>query len=81
MLERLKAAAADAVVIGVKWAIIAALVLYAVSLTLGDYLIVRQRAYNGQLAYEAIEAARQQQPVPRLPQAQAEEEKPSGEAR
>lgn len=81
MLERLKAAVADAVVIGVKWAIIAALVLYAVSLTLGDYLIVRQRAYNGQLAYEAIAAARQQQPTSQPPQVQEEQEIPSGEAR
>jgi hypothetical protein len=41
-----------------------AAILLGVSLTLGDYNLVRQRAYNGQLAFEALQRVQQQQQAP-----------------
>jgi hypothetical protein len=66
---RLRAAAEEGLVLGVKWAIALAAILLGVSLTLGDYNLVRQRAYNGQLAFEALQRVQQQQaPAPAVPQ-------------
>jgi len=61
MWDDLKSAAREGVLLGVKWAIIAAFVVFAVSMLLGDYIIVRQRAANGQQAFEFI--VQQQQRV------------------
>jgi len=62
--ERVSTAAQEGLVLGVKWGIallaVAILILYAIS----DYNTVRQRAYNGQLAFEAIQRAQAQQPAP-----------------
>lgn len=55
MLERLKSAAVDGIVLGVKWALVGLLALFALSWALGDYGILRQRAMNGQRAFEFIQ--------------------------
>ena len=57
--ERLLVAVQESVLLGVKWAITVAFVLFAVAYLLNDYGLVRQRALNGQQAFEFI--AQQQQ--------------------
>lgn len=52
---RLRAAIEDGVLWGVKVGLTVAFVLVAVSYVVNDYGIVRQRALNGQRAYEWIE--------------------------
>ena len=54
MLERLKQASIDGLVLGVKWAIFVAVLGAALLLIAGDYAVVRGRALNGQAAYEYI---------------------------
>lgn len=54
-LDRLRQAAEAGVVLGVKWAIVAAILLVSVSWLLGDYNVVRERAANGQRAFEWIQ--------------------------
>lgn len=54
MLDRLKTATAEGVLLGVKYGVAAALILVVVSWLLGDYGVVRQRAANGQAAYEYL---------------------------
>jgi len=59
--------------LGAKWLIVIVLVGLGVGYVLQDYAIVRQRAYNGQLAYEALtRQAQARQPV-QAPPAEAEE--------
>ena len=55
MWSDVKAAARDGILVGVKYGIAAALVLAAVSWMLGDYTTVRQRAHNGQVAFEFLQ--------------------------
>lgn len=55
MRDRLKVAAEEGIVLGVKWGIVIVLVCMAVVFALGDYNIVRQRAANGQQAWEFIQ--------------------------
>lgn len=43
--------------LGVKYGIAAIVVLVAISWMLGDYAVVRQRALNGQRAFEFLERA------------------------
>ena len=52
---RLVEAAQEGVLIAAKWAIVLAVVLLTVSYLLNDYGIVRQRALNGQQAFELIQ--------------------------
>lgn len=54
MLERLKQASVDGLVLGVKWAIFVAVLGVALLLIAGDYAVIRGRALNGQVAYEFI---------------------------
>lgn len=54
--ERLRIAVEWAILWGVKIAIVLAIVLISVSYLLGDYNIVRERALNGQRAFEFIQA-------------------------
>ncbi len=61
MRERLKQAASDGLVLGVKGAVALVVVALAVMLFLGDYSVVRQRALNGQKAFEFL-ATQQPQP-------------------
>ena len=58
--------------LGAKWLIVIVLVGLGVGYVLQDYGIVRQRAYNGQLAYEAL-TRRAQVRQPQAPPAEAEE--------
>lgn len=64
--DRLRAAIESGVIVGVKWAIVVGLVLVGVSYALNDYGIVRQRAFNGQAAFEYLQqqAAKQKAPTP-----------------
>lgn len=55
MWSDLKAAAREGIVLGVKYGLAAMLVIVAVSFLLGDYQVVRGRAYNGQVAFEWIQ--------------------------
>ena len=55
MWQRLRDAAADGVVLGVKWGLALLLALFSVSWALGDYNQVRQRALNGQQAFEFLQ--------------------------
>lgn len=54
-LQRLSVVAQEGVLIGVKWMIALILMLWAVSWSLGDYNIVRQRALSGQQAFDFIQ--------------------------
>lgn len=54
--DRLRLAAEAGVLIGVKWAIAAAILLFSVSCLLGDYNLVRERAANGEKAWELIQS-------------------------
>jgi hypothetical protein len=58
--SRVKVAAADGLVLGIKWGLAAAGFAVVVLLFLGDYAVVRGRATNGQAAYEALRAAQAQ---------------------
>lgn len=54
----------EGILLGVKWAIVIAITLIAVSFVLNDYGVVRQRAKNGQWAAEMLQqqlAAQQKQ--------------------
>lgn len=55
MWPRVKYAAEEGLLLGVKWALTVALVLLGVSYLLNDYGIVRQRAQNGQAAFEFLQ--------------------------
>ena len=67
MWNALKAAACEGTLLGVKYGV-ALLILAAVLLLLaGDYNVVRERALNGQIAFEKIDRAEKQmaaQPAP-----------------
>ncbi len=65
-LGRMKTAAEWAVLLGIKIAIVVAIVLVSVSFVLGDYNIVRGRAANGERAWEWIQSQQpaNQQPSP-----------------
>ena len=52
---RLKEAAEWAVLLGVKCAIVLLLIAAALALSVGDYAMTRQRAQNGQAAFEFIQ--------------------------
>ena len=54
--SRLGVAAQDGLLWGVKLALAVGLVVFVVSYLLNDYGIVRQRAFNGQLAFEFIQS-------------------------
>lgn len=68
----LQAAVRAGVLIGVKVAVAAVLLLVAVSWFLGDYQWVRQAALKGQIAYERQEQVLQQQQQRRAPVAPKE---------
>lgn len=55
MRERLRIAATDGLVFGVKWAIVFVVFALAAAAVLGDYTVVRQRAFNGQVAFEYLQ--------------------------
>ena len=57
---RLKDAAVEGLVFGVKWGVAIVVLAVILSLLMGDYAITRQRAMNGQQAFDAI--VRSQQP-------------------
>lgn len=61
MYERFSEAATEGAVLGLKWSIACALVLSMLSWLLGDYNTVRQRALNGQQAFEYIRQVQAQQ--------------------
>lgn len=66
--DRLRDAIEDGMVIGVKWALAVGLILIGVSYVLNDYGIVRQRAMNGQAAFEYLQqqiAAQQKAQAPK----------------
>lgn len=69
MIASLKEAAVAGLLIGVKWAVIIVVIAAALSIFLGDYGVTRQRALNGQKAFEFLAAQPQQQqaaaPVPK----------------
>lgn len=56
MFDRVRVIAEEAVLVGVKWAIIAALVLCGVGYALGDYALTRQKAEQGAQAFQFIQA-------------------------
>lgn len=60
-LERLKGAAQEGILIGVKWAIVLGILGFVVIWAFRDYSIVRARATNGQAAFEFIQKAQAQQ--------------------
>ena len=53
--ERLRAAVEAGIILGVKWTIVLAAMVYGLATLLGDYSTVRQRALNGQQAFEFIQ--------------------------
>lgn len=55
LTARLKQAAEEAVVLGVKIVIVCLIIIAAFSVVVGDYAVVRQRALNGQNAFEFIQ--------------------------
>lgn len=55
MWDRVKRAAEAGVLLGVQYGIALALMLLAISWMLGDYTLVRQRALNGQQAFEYLQ--------------------------
>ena len=61
MRERLRQAATDGLVLGVKYGVALAVLAAVILLCLGDYGVTRQRAYNGQLAHEYLQKMVQQQ--------------------
>lgn len=65
-LDRLREAFESGVILGVKWAIAVGLLLIGVSYVLNDYGIVRERALNGQRAFEYLQQqlAKQAKPTP-----------------
>lgn len=77
MIERLKQAAVDALVFGVKWAIVLLVFGAAALLVVGDYLVVRQRAYNGQAAFEYISKQLEAQKTAQTPAVVVEPAKPA----
>ena len=58
---RLRQAAEDGVLLAVKWGVVVIVLGFLGLWALGDYTLVRQRAYNGQIAFEAIQQAQQRQ--------------------
>ena len=54
MWARLKTAAEAGLLLGVKWGLAVILTLWSISWVLGDYNLVRQRAENGQRAFEIV---------------------------
>ena len=71
MWQRLSEAAQSGIVIGVKYGIALVLMLLSVSWILGDYQAVRERARNGQAAFEFL-----QQQVQRQQQSQSQSQAP-----
>jgi hypothetical protein len=68
--DRVSQAAQDGIVVGVKWAFAFGLILFVVSYLLNDYSLVRQRALNGQQAFEYLQkqvTASQSAPAPKGP--------------
>lgn len=65
MLDRLKQAAAEGLVLGVKWGIALLVVGFLVLWAANDYSVVRARAEHGQAAFEYIQKATQQQAAPK----------------
>jgi len=65
--DRLKVAAEEGILIGVKWALALAAILLTVSYLLNDYGIVRSRAANGQLAFEYLQKAQAAATAPKGP--------------
>ena len=53
--QRLSHTVDAGVILGVKYAIAAILILLGVSWMLGDYMLVRQRSQNGQVAFEFLQ--------------------------
>jgi hypothetical protein len=58
--QRVRQAAADGLIFAVKWTVALGAVLFLLLWALKDYNIVRQRAANGQAAYEFIQKAQEQ---------------------
>lgn len=54
---RLRVAAEEGILWGVKLALAAAILLLSVSYLVGDYNIVRERAWNGQRAFDYLQGA------------------------
>lgn len=61
---RVKQAAEEGALVGIKIVVVLAIVTAALSVILGDYAIVRQRAMNGQQAFEFIQKMQTQQNAP-----------------
>lgn len=60
-LDRLKSTVEEGLLFGIKWAIAILLIDFSFYFLTTDYLVVRQRAYNGELAYEALVKSQQSQ--------------------
>ena len=69
MWLRVKDAAEDGLVLGVKIAVVALCLVTALAWFLGDYNSVRQLAQHGEAAYQAILKAQQQQQAAPAPAA------------
>lgn len=52
---RVRQAATDGLVVGVKYSIALVVVAFVLTWALGDYAIVRQRALHGQIAFETLQ--------------------------
>jgi hypothetical protein len=61
MWTDLKTAARDGLVVGVKLAVATLVILFAVSWFLGDYVVLRQQARNGQIAFDRQQQVLRQQ--------------------
>lgn len=67
---RLLRAGQEGILWGVKLGLALGLILVAVSYVLGDYSIVRQRALNGQRAFEFLQQQQTARPSPPAPSPQ-----------
>ncbi len=65
IMASLKTAAREGLLLGVKYGVVLLVLGFLILWALGDYAITRQRAVNGQMAFEAIQRAQQQAAAPK----------------
>lgn len=70
MREQLRQAAADGLIVGVKWAVAILVVAAAFALVAGDYGAVRRQSANGQRAFDALMQWQSRQQAPAAPKEQ-----------
>lgn len=61
MGARVKAAAVDGLIVGVKWGVTLLVITVLQSWWAGDYALVRSAARNGQIAFNTLQQMAQQQ--------------------